>query len=362
MSLEYDKKGHGSKTKKLLDKVQYSVKEKYGFIPTSIAKLKNDNDLVQFLKDLYVVNDEALIDNYTDVVSDLIFESLDRMEKKYGRVPKSIDNLSIPDDYREFIDDTSLLKRVIDNGGVARARGGGFTSTYNYSTFNPSLAEFLLKLYFEPGYTLCDPFAGRVTRALMANKNKIHYHGWDVSEMTLKVNENKLAELEEDMHPFYDSNYDIKYFLGDGTKLEGVEDNTYDGIFTCPPYFNIEKCDSVEGQLTDHKKYNDFLDHYGRVFERMYSVVKPTTSIQEFHPLVIVTGNIRIDKKLVDFTRHTRNLAEQAGFELYDEIHHENNSPFVYLGSRRNEARKMVAKVHETVSIFFKRGEGIKNI
>ncbi|MNV61472.1 DNA methylase [compost metagenome] len=209
---------------------------------------------------------------------------------------------------------------------------------------------------------ICDPFSGRATRALMANKNKIHYHGWDVSEMTIKINENKLAELEEEQHPFYDSNYEIKYFLGDGTKMVEAEKDFYDGSLTCPPYFNIEKYESNDGQLSDHKKYADFIEQYKNTFKSVYNAIKPTTSMDDFHPLVIVTGNFRLNKQLIDFTGDTRRFAVEAGFELYDEIQHENNSPFVYLRSRQNEARKMVSKVHETVSVFIKKGEGIKTI
>lgn len=360
MSLEYNKKGKSSTNRKLLDKVQYSVKEKYGFIPTSVLTFKDDPELISFLKGIY--GEGQIIEEYIDIVADLLFESLSRLENKFGRVPKSIENFSIDNEYRTYIDDNSVVKRVVPNGGVAKARGGGFATTYDYSTFNPYFAEFLLKQYFEQDMKICDPFSGRATRALMANKNKIHYHGWDVSAMTIKINENKIAELEDENHPFYDPNYEIKYFVGDGTLMTNSEPNFYDGCLTCPPYFNIEKYESNDGQLSDYKNYNDFLEHYKNVFNNVYNSIKPTTSIDNFHPFIIVTGNFRLNKLLTDFTGDTRKFAKEAGFVLYDEVHHENNSPFVYLGSRRNEARKMVAKVHETASVFIKLGEGIKNI
>lgn len=362
MSINYEKKGKKATTKKLLDKVTYSVKEKYGFIPTSVISPIVTDELKQFLKDIYVEADESLIDEFEDVLFDLISEAIIRMEQKYGRVPKSVENFSITDELRNYIDDNSIVKRVIPNDGIAKARGGGFAAKYNYSTFNPALTEYLIKQHFNEGDIIFDPFAGRATRALIANKNKVHYHGWEVSPLTIKINENKVAELEEEGHPFFNENYEIKYFLGDGTKLENVQPDFYDGALTCPPYFNIEKYESVEGQLSDYKSYDKFLEHYARGFKRFAEVIKPTTGMDDFHPFIIVTGNFRINKQLIDFTADTRRIAKEAGFELYDEIHHVNNSPFVYLRSRQNEARKMVSKVHETVSIFIKKGKGIKTI
>lgn len=353
--LEYEKKGKKAPSQKLLDSVQYSVKEKYGFIPISVVELLNNVELDTFIGEVFATNDPQIIEEFHDTLTDMILGSISAMEAKYGRTPKSVENFSITSDFRQFIDDTSVVKRVADNGGVAKARGGGFAKKYDYSTFNPALAEFLLKQYFTPGMNILDPFSGRSTRALMANKNKMHYHGFDVSAMTLKINMNKIEELEEDNHPFYDSSYNINYTNGDGTKLEGIEDESYDGIFTCPPYFNIEKYESNDGQLSDHKKYAGFLEQYSQGFERYYEVIKksdPKNNV--YHPFVIVTGNFRTGGFVTDFTRDTREAAEKAGFKLYDEIQHVNNSPFVYLRSRQNEAKKMVAKVHETVSVFLK--------
>lgn len=353
--LEYEKKGKKAPSQKLLDKVQYSVKEKYGFIPISVLKLENNKDFESFVGEIYGTNDPQVYEQFEDTLTELILGSIDVMEQKYGRVPKSVENFSIVGEIRSFIDDTSILKRVAENGGVAKARGGGFAKKYDYSTFNPALAEFLIKQYFDEGFKIFDPFSGRSTRGLMANKNKVHYHGWDVSPMTVKINENKVEELIDEQHPFFNKSHDIIFNIGDGTKLDGVQNDFYDGGLTCPPYFNIEKYESVEGQLSDFRKYEQFFEAYAKGFKRYHDVIKTSDPKNDvFHPFIIVTGNFRQGGFVTDFTRQTREAAEAAGFKLYDEIQHVNNSPFVYLRSRQNEAKKMVSKVHETVSVFLK--------
>lgn len=331
------------------------LKDKYGFIPTSVFEMFGNEELEDFVGSVYESNDPTLIEEFKECLSDIISQSMTELEQKFGRIPKSVDEFKVEKDLKSFIDDTSIVKRVADNGGVGKARGGGFAKSYNYSTFNPALAEFLYKHYFEEGMTVFDPFSGTATRGLIANKNKLNYHGWDISPMTIRINENKVDELEEEQHPFLNKTFDLIYNLGDGTKLDGVKDNFYDGVVTCPPHFNIEKYESVDGQLSDYKKYDDFLEHYSKGFKRFHDVIK-TSDIKNnvFHPLVIVTFNIRIGGFMKDFTKDTRQAAEAAGFKLYDEMYRYNVSPFVYLKARKNESKKMVAKVHETISVFLK--------
>lgn len=331
------------------------LKDKYGFIPTSVFEMLGDDELDKFVGEVYDNADPVLVEEFKECLKEYIIQSVSSMESEYGRVPKSIDDFKSSKELKAFIDDTSIVKRVADNGGVGKARGGGFAKSYNYSTFNPALAEFLLKHYFQEDMTIFDPFSGTATRGLMANKNKIHYHGWDVSPMTTRINDNKIYELQEEQHPFLNKPYDIVYNLGDGTKLDGVPDNFYDGALTCPPHYNIEKYESVDGQLSDYKKYEDFYAHYAQGFKRFHDVIK-TSDIKNkvFYPLVVVTFNIRVGGFIKDFTNDTRKAAEAAGFKLYDEMHRYNVSPFVYLRARQNEANKMVAKVHETVSVFLK--------
>jgi DNA modification methylase len=358
--MKYEKKGKKSTNKKLLEKIQYSVKDKYGFLPVSILSLFETQEMIDYLesKNIDVPNNIDL----ELIVNDVINVILDKFENSQDEDLKSIKNFKITPELRNYIEDVSIVKRVQPNGGVASSRGGGFASKYDYSTFNPALADFLFKHYFSPNSKIFDPFSGRATRALIANKNEIHYDGWDVSQLTIKINQNKIYELEESGHKWYNQNYKINYYNEDGTLLNGIESNFYDGCLTCPPYFNIEKYESCSGQLSDYKKYEDFLEHYSNGFKRFYDVLKFTTDIDNFHPLVVVTGNFRINKRMVDFTGDTRRIAREAGFVLYDEIHSENNSPFVYLRSRQNEARRMVSKVHETVSVFIKLPAGVKSI
>jgi hypothetical protein len=47
--------------------------------------------------------------------------------------------------------------------------------------------------------------------------------------------------------------------LLDRKQLWHSENNFADMILTCPPYWNIEKYESCNGQLSDEKSYDSFL-------------------------------------------------------------------------------------------------------
>jgi DNA modification methylase len=293
--LKYEKTKKTTTSQKLLDKVQYEVKEKYGFIPKSVLSFKKVKELV------------------------------------------------------EFVDDTSILRNVVS--GVAKKRGGGFAKTYKYSMFNPSLAEFLIRQYMQEGYAVLDPFCGRGTRGLIVNKNKCHYVGIDISPLTIKVTQELFERRRE--HEFFNKEYETQILLGDGITLE-VIGKQFDAIFTCPPYWNAEIYEDVPGQLSSYRTYEMFVDRYKKCFRRFYEVLNYSTE-ERLYPFIIVTGNIRDGKHGIrDLTTDTHVFAREAGFILHDVLIHENISPFVYMTFRRNEAKKIVAKVHETISVFKK--------
>ena len=86
-----------------------------------------------------------------------------------------------------------------------------------------------------------------------------------------------------------------------------------DMIMTCPPYFNIEKYESADGQLTDIKKYEDFLFIYKFILRKCCNKLKPGGFF------AVVLANFRIDGKLYDFCGDTKDILKQE-LDFHDEV------------------------------------------
>jgi len=111
---------------------------------------------------------------------------------------------------------------------------------------------------------IVDPFAGRSSRPLVSTLLKRNYTGFEVIESNLKEAQEQYDTIskERDMGKLELIN------TSSSNVLNHLDKNYADMIYTCPPYFNIEKYESVEGQLTDIKTYNAYLNEYTNILEK----------------------------------------------------------------------------------------------
>src|SRR5574343_498181 len=163
-----------------------------------------------------------------------------KFKDKYGSIPYSVMKFYKSPEFMELIDNDSSpmgTERI-------KRRGGGWAAKLRYSVYNPDQAFFILDYYTEPGYSILDPFMGRGTRSQMSLYLDRKYTGYDDCSETVERNK-MLCEK----NGFSDNNY--RFFNSSGTKLEGLEeDELFDAVFTCPPYYNIEKYSNSPGDLS----------------------------------------------------------------------------------------------------------------
>ena len=124
-----------------------------------------------------------------------------------------------------------------DDGDIQiRKVSGGAIKELKMSEFHAGIAESVVRYWSLPGAKVVDPFAGRVTRAVVTNRLGREYHGYEITPNTYK---RALAHFDKlDISP--------NLYLSDGTKLLNTPDEFSDLILTCPPYYNIEKYESVD--------------------------------------------------------------------------------------------------------------------
>lgn len=175
-----------------------------------------------------------------------------RLNKEFiTKVPVSL--LEIPEIDKE-------IKNIVNDGNVEIRKGfrpkGAYKDEVRYfSEFKAGIAMFAYDYWCKRGGLVVDPFMGRATRGVVAGLMGLKYIGFDVCKKTVdwaikngfKVVNSFLGEEK------------IKAKTADGCLLEGLEDGSVDMVFSCPPYWNKEKYESVESQLSDCKSYEEFL-------------------------------------------------------------------------------------------------------
>jgi DNA modification methylase len=266
-------------------------------------------------------------------------------KKYFGGIPTSVMQFDKSPELMDFIDDTDSVGIV--NGGTATPRGGGYAKNMRYSIYNPTQAEFILKYYTEEGWDILDPFAGRGTRSLMSLRLGRNYYGIDVCLGTVSENIRKIEEKK-----FKNIKWEVK--VGDGTRPHEVFPNqTFDAIFTCPPYYNIERYSGEEGDLS-YLSDMEFERSIEVMFQNLKGIIKKSSYIEKrFHPLIFTVGTVRRgDKGLLDMDFLFQDIGRNCGFTLHDKLITVNRAPGAGFTFRRNWDYKFLCKTHETTLVF----------
>jgi DNA modification methylase len=223
----------------------------------------------------------------------------------------------------------------------------GITSTVKMSEFHAGVAENIIRYWSLPGSRIVDPFAGRVTRAVVSTELGREYHGYEISPRT----------YNRSLKHFETLGIKPNLYLDNGVELSKTSDDFSDLIFTCPPYFDIEPYESVDGQLTDIKTYYEFIQMIGKCAENCYRIAKSGSFC------VWVVADFRDNRlghsQLMNFHGDTITAFKNAGWLQHDIVIMENISPFVSLTQYQAARFRYTPKTHEYILVFRKPGEYI---
>lgn len=209
------------------------------------------------------------------------------------------------------------------------------------SEFHAGLAETILNYWSMKGSIVVDPFAGRVTRAMVTTKLERQYFGYEITPNTYK----------RSLIHYKKHNVTPTLYNGDGTKLVNTRDNSVDLVMTCPPYYNIEQYESCDGQLSDIKGYDNFMVSMNECVSNVKRVLK------EGAFAVFVVADFRRDGGLQSFSSDLINQFKSNDMIHWDTIIMENISPFASLQIHKVNCKRYTSKIHEYILVFRKRGE-----
>ena len=226
---------------------------------------------------------------------------------EFSYEPKSFWEYNRGNNIDKLVDDIkSYDHNKVKQEDFLKAGRGSFLSK-----FNSEYAKRIIEMWTKEDDFIVDPFAGRSSRPLVSTLLKRNYVGFDVVNDNLKEAKEQYDKLKQDrklghLKLIHNSSEDIdKHLHGD----------VADMIMTCPPYFNIEKYESVDGQLTDIKLYEEFLQTYKIILDKCGHILKSGCFF------VVVLANFRIDGKFYDFCGDTKDiLKKQKLLTYHDEI------------------------------------------
>lgn len=241
------------------------------------------------------------------------------------------------------------LKELVGDDGSAREgvlhANVKKDSIYNVgaSIFSPAVASWCLNLY-APTTGLCfDPFAGGGTRAIMAAKHGLTYHGTEL----------RLEEVEAVRARAVRAGVADKVNIHHGDARKGstfVGEGVADFLLTCPPYHDLEEYEGGEGDLSGCDSYAEFAEALVDVAREEFKVAKPGAAC------VWVIGLHR-DKtgELLPLHHAVAAAHQRAGWRFKEEVilYHHSNGAIQRVGNF-TKGQGFLIRVHEYVMVFTK--------
>lgn len=193
-----------------------------------------------------------------------------------------------------------------NRGGRVHDDAEGPSST---SVFDATLCELIYSWFMpeKPSLGILDPFAGGSVRGIVAGRLGYDYVGIDLRQEQIVANLKQALEIPCIRKPHW--------MCGDSVNIESWVGDEYDLLFTCPPYWNLERYSDDPRDLSTLDNWNEFLVKYQRIMLLAGRRLKS----QRF--AVVVVGNIRDDEGFIrDMRGPTASALLGAGFKLYNEF------------------------------------------
>ena len=230
------------------------------------------------------------------------------------------------------------------------ARGENAKEAERTSTFDPLLCEIMYKWFSNAGDIVLDPFAGGSVRGIVASALGRKYLGIDLSLEQVAENYEQLVNVESR----YNLTGSAKWICEDSTTYmeELAHTNIMaDLLFTCPPYYNLERYSKDERDLSNAATYRHFLEKYGKVLR--YA----TMTLLEERFAVIVVSEVRDPStgEYYGLVPDTIRIMKECGLHYYNEIILENNIGSLPIRAPKyfDQSRK-IGRHHQNILVFFK--------
>src|SRR5262245_12825514 len=183
----------------------------------------------------------------------------------------------------------------------------GLTGT---SIFDPVLCELAYRWFCPPGGLVLDPFAGGSVRGIVASRLGRRYLGVDLSARQIAANEDQARRICRPPAPL------PEWRCGDARDLRKIAaDVAADFVFTCPPYWNLERYSDDERDLSTLDDFEEFFAAYCEVVAAATALLRPDRFA------CFVVGDVREPRTgyYCGLPGRTCEAFRRAGLMLYNE-------------------------------------------
>lgn len=242
------------------------------------------------------------------------------------------------------------VKKCRDCQGTGK-RFSNYASIGSTSVFDPVICELAYRWFCPPGGLVLDPYAGGSVRGIVAAALGRDYIGVDLRPEQVQANFDQagpvLSALEADElgNPMW--------LEGDSRELPQLVSNkpgSVDFVFSCPPYFDLERYSNDPRDLSNAKDYPKFLAAYRDIIGHCAFLLR------EDRFACFVVGEVRQkDHSYIGLVPDTIRAFEDHGLRYYNEfilVTPLGTAPV--RASRLFPAGRKTVKAHQNVLVFVK--------
>lgn len=207
------------------------------------------------------------------------------------------------------------------------------------SLLDPVMAELVCRWFGFDNCNTFDCFAGDTIFGYVSAYLGNNFTGIELREEQARLNNERVAGMS------------ATYINDDGQNVaDHLQAESQDLLFSCPPYFDLEKYSDDERDASNQETYEDFI----KILETAFCNAIKCLKNDRF--AVIVVGDVRDKDKgfYYDFVGDIKDIFKANGVRLYNDIVLiETGASTALRAGRYMESRK-VAKMHQNVLVFYK--------
>jgi DNA modification methylase len=240
------------------------------------------------------------------------------------------------------------IKSEVGRGENLMGYGGGMQlGEKDTSIFDPVLCEVAYRWFVPPHGRILDPFAGGSVRGVVAGFLGHCYRGIELRAEQVEANREQAETIIPEKGT--DAGW-ARWDQGDSAEVLASDDSTYDLVFSCPPYFDLERYGDDDKDLSNAGSYDEFITAYREIIR--LSVDR----LADDRFACFVVGDIRDDKGYYrGFVADTFGAFEDAGARLHnDAILLTALSTVPPRAGRLFPISRKLAKAHQNVLVFVK--------